>query len=287
MKKLFKKSIPKISVIITCYNYGEFIDEAIESVKNQTFKDYELIIIDDCSTDKLTDNQIKQFYKIPQISTIILLAKNVGVSKARNLATEQAKGEYILYLDADDKLDNQCLKKMYNIIESGEYDIVGSFYKKFGAKEFNVKTINNFDKYKICIDNQIPVSSLFKKKDWESIGGFRENMTDGREDYDFWLGLIQNGARVFIINEYLLAARAHIEENSRDDLFHKDKQVVIKANQLMIKNNYKLYYWFIEEQKAFIRKLKKDKKNFRKRLYISLVTNIITITALIILNFID
>lgn len=281
MKNLFKKSTPKISVIITCYNYGEFIDEAIQSVEQQSFKDYEIIIIDDCSTDEFTKARMCDIPK-QYPHKVIALKKNVGVAKARNIAIEQARGEYIICLDSDDILVHTCLKKMYNIIKLGEYDIVGSFYKKIGADTFNVKTIDKFDKYKICIDNQIPISSLFKKKDWKEIGGFRENMEEGREDYDFWLGLIQNGSDLFIINEYLLSARSHQKRNSRDDLFHKDKDIVTAVNQRMVKNNYKLYYWFIEQQKLAIRELKKGKKKIRKVLYISVLINVMTIIALIL-----
>ena len=130
-----KKSNPKISVIITCYNYGKFIDEAIQSVQNQTFKDLELIIIDDYSTDEFTQDKIKELSAQHYLydSLVITLKENVGVSKARNLATEQAKGEYILYLDADDKIEADCLQKMYDKMQEG-FDIVGSHILEINKK---------------------------------------------------------------------------------------------------------------------------------------------------------
>ena len=166
-----KKANPKISVIITCYNYGEFIDEAIQSVQNQTFKDYELIIIDDCSTDKFTKEIIKKIsikkYHTFLSSKVIQLKKNAGVAKARNLAIKKAGGKYILCLDADDKLHKACLQEMYDIIEQEQYDIVGAGHKEFGYKPVKKAHIRQYFKYKFCTDCQITISSLFKKKEAE------------------------------------------------------------------------------------------------------------------------
>ncbi len=91
--------MPKVSVIIPCYNHGKYIDEAVDSILNQTFKDFEIIIVNDGSTDELTNNKLKQYDK-PK--TFVINKENEGLSVARNTAIKRAVGEYILTLDADD-----------------------------------------------------------------------------------------------------------------------------------------------------------------------------------------
>ena len=92
--------MPKVSVIIPIYNSEKYISECLDSVLNQTFKDIEIICIDDGSTDKSFD--ILNRYNIKEKRITLLTQKNLGQSVARNKALEIAKGEYIYFLDSDD-----------------------------------------------------------------------------------------------------------------------------------------------------------------------------------------
>ncbi len=262
-----KNATPKISVIITCYNYGKFIDEVIQSVHNQTFKDYEIIIIDDCSTDEFTKDKLKEYAEKPvgedRISEIILLKQNEGVAAARNLAIKQAKAEYILCLDADDKIESSCLQKMYDVINTKKYDIVGCGYQEFGRS--NKKNIRQYSKYGICRECLFPVTALFKKSDWKKIGGFAKDVED--EDWRFWLKLVEVGVRVHIIQEVLFLYRIHTISRNYAKL-SKSLDFLEKLEVSRVEHNPKLFNWFIKENQRRIKKLRK--KNSKLKILFSL-----------------
>lgn len=264
-----KKANPKLSVIITCYNYGKFIDEAIESVENQTFRDYELIIIDDCSTDEFTKARIKHLSYISYIN-MISLKKNVGVCKARNLAAKEARGEYIMFLDADDKLNNDFLEKTYTTIKKDKFDIVGCGFQFFGKN--NKIIINQYDKTKFFAACQLPAASLIRKALFIKMKGFRENMHNGMEDHDLWLGLIQEGARVHIIQEVLFRYRVHSSE-SRGSNLELDRRKFRNMQENMVRNNPKIFLQATEYQKKQIRKFKKINTKLKITVSLSLIFN--------------
>ena len=101
-------SNPTVSVVIPCYNQGQYLDEAVESVISQTYQDFEIIIINDGSNDLETIEILKNYQK-PK--TRIIHTENQGVIAARNRAIEAAQGKYILPLDADDKIGNTYLEE--------------------------------------------------------------------------------------------------------------------------------------------------------------------------------
>ncbi len=107
--------MPKVSVIIPCYNHGKYIDEAVDSILNQTFKDFEIIIVNDGSTDELTNNKLKQYDK-PK--TFVINKENEGLSVARNTAIKRAVGEYILTLDADDTFEPSFLYRAVYVLDN-------------------------------------------------------------------------------------------------------------------------------------------------------------------------
>ena len=112
---------PVITVVIPCHNDGKFIDEAVDSVLCQTFQDFEIIIINDGSTDEFTNELLKTYSK-PKTKVFTIL--NQGPSIARNIAIEKAKGRYILPLDADDRIFPNYLEKAFKIIEANSRWIV-------------------------------------------------------------------------------------------------------------------------------------------------------------------
>lgn len=107
--------MPAVSVIIPCYNQGAFIKEAVDSVLAQTFQDFEIIIVNDGSSDAKTNEFLSNF-TAPK-TTVLSLAENQGPSVARNVAIKAAKGKYILPLDADDKIAPTYLEKAFNVLE--------------------------------------------------------------------------------------------------------------------------------------------------------------------------
>lgn len=192
-----------VSVIIPCYNQGHFVDEAVESVLAQTFSDFEIIIVNDGSTDEET-NRILQAYDKPK--TTVLHTRNCGLGGARNNGIRAAQGKYILPLDADDRIGDTYLEKAVEVLEAR--DEIGIVYCE--AEFFGERTGKwELPPYKfpdILFDNRIFCSAFFKKSDWERTAGYCNNIPIC-EDYDFWLSIIELGRDVYCIPETLFYYR--------------------------------------------------------------------------------
>ena len=125
--------MPKVSVVIPCYNYGEYIDEAVDSVLAQTYDDFEIIIVNDGSTDAYT-NKLLDGYDRPK--TRVIVTTNNGVATARNIGISAASGQYILPVDPDDRIGNTYLEKAVKILdEHQELGMVYSHVEFFGARK--------------------------------------------------------------------------------------------------------------------------------------------------------
>ena len=106
--------MPKVSVIIPCFNQGLYLDEAVESVLAQTFQDFEILVVDDGSTDEATIKMLKDYAR-PK--TRVIHTDNQGLSMARNNGILEARGDYILPLDADDKIGPGYLEEAVRILD--------------------------------------------------------------------------------------------------------------------------------------------------------------------------
>jgi len=185
--------MPKVSVIIPCYNQGMFLDEAVESVLAQTFDDLEIIIVNDGSDDIQTIEQCDS-YDDSRIK--VLTTTNQGLAAARNNGISQADGKYILPLDSDDKIASEYVSEAVRTLESdSQTGIVYCQAKLFGAVEGDWK-LPEYSLHEMLRDNIIFCTAMFRKSDWQTVGGFDAGMIYGWEDYDFWLSLIEKELKV-------------------------------------------------------------------------------------------
>jgi len=188
--------MPKVSVIIPCYNQGAYLEEAVESVLAQTFQDFEILVVDDGSTDAET---VKMLKDAAWPKTRVIHTENQGLSAARNNGIREAQGAYILPLDADDKIGKGYLEEAVRILD--RHPEIGIVYCE--ASYFGVKggrwDLPEYSLDKIMHHNVIFCTALFRKEDWEAVGGYNVNMVYGWEDWDFWLSLIHIGRKVFRI----------------------------------------------------------------------------------------
>ena len=114
--------MPKVSIVIPCYNHGKFVDETVQSCLKQTYQDIEIIIVNDGSTDEYTNTLLKD-YQRPK--TKVITIQNQGLPTARNTGIREAVGEYILPLDADDKIAPTYIEKAVNVIEKNKKSLCG------------------------------------------------------------------------------------------------------------------------------------------------------------------
>lgn len=212
---------PIISIVIPCYNDKDYIQETIQSLFDQTYQNFEIIIVDDGS-----DEATKQVLQILiNDRTKVITQPNSGPSTARNRGFAVASGDYILTIDADDTVEETFLGKAVAILN--ENDAVGAvsshcnvFIKNHEiTAEHKPKggTLNDF-----LFDNNSVSFALIRKQTWQDAGGYDEAMITGFEDWEFWINVTKKRWEVYIIPELLFNYRI------------KDKNSVNK--------NAKLYY---------------------------------------------
>lgn len=196
--------MPKVSVVIPCYNQGVYLDEAVISVLEQSWQDLEIIIVNDGSTDGETVD-ILSFYERPR--TRVIHTENRGLAAARNAGIAEARGAYILPLDADDRIGKEYLEKGVTVLESRpDVGIVYCLAEKFGADN-GAWNSPRFSLRRMLLGNLIFCSALFRREDWERTGGYDPGMASGWEDWDFWLSLLELGRGVYRIPEVLFHYR--------------------------------------------------------------------------------
>ena len=184
----------KISIIVPCFNQAKYLDESLQSVLSQSFTDWECIIVNDGSTDTtevVSNDWIKKDSRFKYI-----FQDNGGLSSARNLGIKKAESEFILPLDADDKIGEDYLELAYQAFqEHKDLKVVYCEAKKFGDSD-ELWKLPEFSLYNLSRKNMIFCSALFRKKDWELVGGFDVNMIHGWEDWEFWISMLKNGGLV-------------------------------------------------------------------------------------------
>ena len=196
----------KVSIIIPCYNQGQYVDDAVSSCLAQTYDNIEIIIVNDGSTDKFTNDFLSK-YQRPK--TKVINKRNEGLAEARNTGINNATGKYILPLDADDKIAPTYVEKAVQIIEQDEsVGIVYCLAEYFGVKQ-GLWRLKEYKFPDILNSNCIFCTALFRRSDWEKVGGYRKEMLYGWEDYEFWLSLIEKGVGVYRLPEVLFYYRQH------------------------------------------------------------------------------
>ena len=232
-----KSSEPNISVVIPCHNHGQYLGEAVGSVLEQTCQNFEIIIVDDGSSDESTRRRLKEF-EHPQIR--LFQTTHQGLANARNTAIAAAKGKYILPLDADDKIGNKYLEKAITILEGNDH--VGIVYSKaeFFGEASGEWELQPYRFPEILFGNVIFCSAFFRKHDWAAVNGYNPNMIYGWEDYDFWLSLIELGREVVRIPETLFFYRKRsnsmVRTMSRDHMLYSYAQLFKNHPQLYSDN---------------------------------------------------
>ena len=236
---------PKVSIIIPCYNQGEYILDTIQSIQNQSYQNFEIIIVNDGSNDKKTIRLLNSF---KDDKATIIYTKNCGPSAARNTGIINSKGEYILPLDADDKIAPTYLEKAVQVLnKKNDVKIVTGIVEYFGKKK-GIYNLPNFDMEILKYDNIIVSCSLFRRKDYDRTLGYNTNMIYGFEDWDFWLSLLEKGGTVYKIEQVMIYYR--IKKRSRSTEFNIKKHLYLRNR---IYENHKELYSnnFINPQNSF------------------------------------
>ena len=202
-----------VSVIMPTYNSEYFIEKSISAVLNQTYKNLELLVINDCSKDNtisIVENLAAQDNRVKLINNKV----NLGCANSRNIGLQIAQGKYIAFCDSDDIWCNDKIDKQLNCIEKNDADMVFTAYEMIDSKDEIIKYRQVTEKVtldSLLKENFIIFSTtLFKKN---SINGVLFNPKWFHEDYVFLLDCLNKGKTFVGVNENLTKYRVH--ENGR------------------------------------------------------------------------
>jgi glycosyltransferase involved in cell wall biosynthesis len=216
---------PLVSIIIPCYNHGQYIDDALQSVTAITDKNiYEVIIVNDGSTDEFTNRHLESLSDRYNVIT----QPNAGLSAARNTAIRNARGKYIMPLDADNKIREGYITHGVRIMESDpSISVVYGNAQHFGD-ENKLRKLHDFNLQKLMLSNFIDSCAIYRKSMWEDIGGYDTNMRDGFEDWEFWLNAAFHGHKFQYVDEILFDYRV-----LNTSMVHELNRQKVKVNRII------------------------------------------------------
>jgi hypothetical protein len=246
---------PLVSIIITCYNDADYVEEAISSAVEQSYENKEVIVVDDGSGEKTKLILRKNENKINRL----IFQENKGLSAARNTGIRASRGKYIVVLDGDDYFEPTFCEKAIEFVRSSrrQAKIVTCQARRFNREgTIDVFTPAGGGLENFLFQNSAVGNALFAKEDWKKVGGYDEKMDQGYEDWEFYLRLLIQGGEAVVVPEPLFNYR------------QKHDSMRIRANKI----RYELWeYIFFKHEKLyrenfaplvlhFIRKLKEEER---------------------------
>ncbi|WP_457747072.1 glycosyltransferase family 2 protein [Sulfurimonas sp.] len=261
----------KVSVLIPSYNYARYLNEAIESVLNQTYENFELIIVDNCSTDETVELVNEYMNKDPRIK-LHVNETNIGMFRNYNQALLLAQGEYIKFLNADDKLDSKTLEVFVDILDNkSNISLVTSYRQNFQANskidkqdfhgQHNGREMILHALSKINFIGE-PTTVMFRRKNL-NLGLFDTSLLFFA-DLDMWLRQLSVGD-LYIVNDILSYVRKHelqgtntLQKNIDQSVFISFQWAEYVRNAILMNRfGYNLYEGNYQEIKQILKKSSK------------------------------
>ena len=202
-----RSDVPAVSIVIPCYKQAELLPDAVESVVAQTLTDWELVIVDDGSPDDTEQVAEALAARHPTKNIRVVRQDNAGLSSARNAGIAVTRGEYVLPLDADDRIAPTMLERTHRLLEENpRVAIAYTDIRRFGDDDTIVR-VREFSPLILPAVNYFSYCSLYRREVWEAVGGYNSNMVHGYEDWDFWVGAVEHGYRARRIPDPLVEYR--------------------------------------------------------------------------------
>lgn len=242
---------PLVSIVTPFYNTGEIFYETAQSIFNQSFQQWEWLIINDGSSNPEALRILDEFRSIDPRVKVIDHPENFGLSAARNTGYKRCSTKYIIYLDSDDLIEPKTIELYYWFLETNmNVCFVNSFSVGFGEKNY-LWARGFFDNEKNLQENFIDNTALIRKSIIEKLGGFDESIKFGAEDWDFWIKAANEGYWGVTIPEYLKWYRTRVD--------HSDRWLNLKIENIeKIKVNFNLKYMNAFKEFPVIKKLQRQ-----------------------------
>jgi glycosyltransferase involved in cell wall biosynthesis len=271
---------PLVTVICLCYNQNRFVREAIESVMQQTYKNIQLVVVDDASTDGSAD-QIRQMKKLYSSIEVLLLEKNVGNCKAFNAALVKAKGNYLIDLAADDVLLRNRIELGVEKLLSAENDYGVHFgdaeyideagnHLYYHSDKFPHHTIPQGDVYKNVVERYFicPPTVMFTRQVFDALGGYDENLLF--EDFDVYV----RSSRMF---KYVYSPMPLVKR--------RITAKPLSANQFKLFNRHSLTTFAVCEKILTLNKNRDEQQALSKRILYEIKLNIRLLNVMIVVKY--
>lgn len=217
-----------VSIVTPFYNGEQYVEETLESIAGQTYRNFEWIVVNDGSGARSTGALQEIAARYPEVNTRIINSDHVGQAAATNIGIRAARGKYILPLDADDQVAVDYLEKTINEFEKNRtLDVVYSQTVAFGFRN-RLMVLADFDIPGIFTRNQLNICSLIKKESIDRFGGYSESIA-GYEDWNLWIHFAKNGMKFKRIPEVMFFYRKSFISRgfrSRDKDYLKRKMIM-------------------------------------------------------------
>lgn len=232
------KTSPKVSIIITSYNYEDYIIECVESCLNQKdFYDFDVIVVDDGSSDatisllkRISDSRLKVYQN-----------QNCGIEFSSNFGFKVSNADYVVRVDADDKLSSEYLTRMVSLIENSDYAFVYSNYYIFDAnsKVIDKSELPPFNKEEVFNRGDfLATGTLYRKMTLENVQFYSERVKNcGLENYELILNIIDESNKGALNKEHLFYYRRHSL-----NLSEKKKKRIVSYGKSLMKTKYNREY---------------------------------------------
>ena len=230
----------KISVIVPCYNQGKYVKDTINSLKNQTYKDFVCVLVNDGSTDDTEEVILNETEGDGRF--VYYKNENHGLPWTRNFAISKTNSEYILPLDSDDIIAPSYIENAVKYLDEHPdtaifYGRAKLFWNDGRSTSWNLPAFN----YKFLLkNNHIYCSFVYRRKDYERSGGYDDTM-DAYEDWEFLIRLLHNNTKVYRTDEVVFYYRQHEESICKKKIINLSQyRNIIREKNIGIYKEYRL-----------------------------------------------
>lgn len=211
MERLMRHSASDVQAVITSFNQGKMIEEAVRSLWLQTAPPDRIFIVDDGSTDPVSLEVIEKLAAFTEspVPITVLCQPNGGVSSARNTGIRETQTPFVLVLDGDDRAEPAYIERVSKLLrENTDMVAASSWMRTFGVMEVPVRPAGG-GLAAFLPRNACPAAHILRREAWERCGGYDETMREGFEDWEFFLHILETGpdASIGIVEQLLLNYR--------------------------------------------------------------------------------
>ncbi len=221
-------SDPPVAIVIACCDQGAYLPEALASVAAQRYPNLRCIVVDDGSRDPHTLDVLQTITREHDVQ-LVRHPQRRGLPAARNTGVRAAGCEFFVPLDADDRLHPDFVARLLDALRSDPHAAYAyAHVRLFGARE-GLWACPPFDPRRLLLENLSPATALIRRDAFDAVGGYRESMTEGYEDWDLWVALASAGWRGVCVPQPLFEYRQHPRGLSMRDRAEQQHRTLLRA----------------------------------------------------------